>query len=130
LLLLLLWTKAGEKHLRIARKTPEKTEKQEKRPHPPGSKRRTRAPATRVTPPSEAPMAGQEQPDFRLTLRPLPDPDGIPADARLKGALKRLLRSFGLKCLLVERLPTGKAQTGTTGAAVRAPAPQERNGRD
>lgn len=37
---------------------------------------------------------------YTLTLRPLPSP--VPAEARLKRALKCLLRVYGLRCLAVQ----------------------------
>lgn len=39
---------------------------------------------------------------YRLTLKPLPRPGGPPADVRLRGALKVLLRRFGLRCVHLE----------------------------
>jgi hypothetical protein len=47
------------------------------------------------TPPTE--------PDVRVTLRPLKS--GVPADVRLRRALKCLLRAFGFRCLAVEDVP-------------------------
>jgi hypothetical protein len=59
-------------------------------------------------------------PDIRLTLRPLPD--AVPADVRLRRLLKRLLRSYGFRCVNVEALPPGPdkarapaADSGQTG---------------
>jgi hypothetical protein len=50
----------------------------------------------------------EQTPDFRLTLRALRDP--VPAAHRLKKALKILLRSFGLKCVACEPVPSNGPQ--------------------
>jgi hypothetical protein len=55
--------------------------------------------------------------DVTLTLRPLPDPDGVPAGRRLAGALKILLRRFRLQCVKLEPAPVaapiaGERQSG------------------
>jgi len=47
---------------------------------------------------------------YILRLRPLPqadDPDGI---RRLRAALKALLRSFGLRCVAIDRVPEKDGQ--------------------
>lgn len=55
-----------------------------------------------------------EQPDYRLTVRPIGPADPPPA-IRLRRFLKLALRGFGLKCIDVEEVtPTAKV----TGAAV------------
>ncbi len=64
-----------------------------------------------------------DQPIYRLTLRVQADPVskatplerlpewvGVPAEQRLKRALKVLLRSFGLVCLRIEEQGEGEAQ--------------------
>jgi hypothetical protein len=40
---------------------------------------------------------------YTLTIRALPD--RVPADQRLRGVLKRLLRSYGFKCLVCQPCP-------------------------
>lgn len=39
----------------------------------------------------------QDEPDYRLVLRPLRS--GVPAPIRLRRALKCLLRAFGFRCV-------------------------------
>jgi hypothetical protein len=43
-----------------------------------------------------------EEPDYRVTLRPLRD--DVPAIIRLRRWLKRSLRGYGLRCLHVEEI--------------------------
>jgi len=47
--------------------------------------------------------AKPSKPVFKLTLQTLPG--SVPAIIRLRGALKTLLRAFGLKCISVEEVP-------------------------
>ncbi len=68
-------------------------------------------------------MSGK-QPTYRLTLRVQADPVckenaplerlpewvGVPAETRLKRALKLLLRCYGLVCLKIEEQGEGEAQ--------------------
>ena len=44
---------------------------------------------------------------YRLTLRALPEEGAAPDPIRLRHALKCLLRSWGLRCELIEALPEG-----------------------
>lgn len=60
-----------------------------------------------------------DDPDhIRLTLRALPDP--VPADVRLRRALKALLRVYGFRCVKVE---------GAAGEAAPPPALPDTEGR-
>jgi hypothetical protein len=54
----------------------------------------------------------------RLTLRALPD--AVPANHRLKRALKCLLRSFGMRCERIE--PADAADADTPSATPTLPA--------
>lgn len=44
-------------------------------------------------------MERMDRPEYRLTLRPLPDKSDPAGIRRLRRALKCLLRSFGLQCI-------------------------------
>jgi hypothetical protein len=50
----------------------------------------------------------------RLTLRPLRDPDGVPAVVRIRSALKCLLRRFRLRCEKIEPVVTATTTGGTS----------------
>ena len=39
---------------------------------------------------------------YTITLRPLPDPDGVPSIIRLRKFLKMSLRGYGLRCVRCE----------------------------
>jgi hypothetical protein len=59
-----------------------------------------------------------QQPHYRLTLRPLPS--AYPPVIRLRRALKWLLRSFGLECVDVREVsPPAKGDRHERSAAVR-----------
>ncbi len=45
----------------------------------------------------------------QLTLKPLPDHNGVPSSIRLRRALKCLLREFGWRCTDVRPLAAGEA---------------------
>ena len=55
---------------------------------------------------------------FRLTLRALPSE--TPVEIRLRGILKRLLRTWGFRAELVEQLPAGEGKQAV-GGQVQAP---------
>ena len=42
---------------------------------------------------------------YTITLRPLPDPDGVPPLIRLRKFLKMSLRGYGLRCVRCEAVP-------------------------
>lgn len=49
-------------------------------------------------------MSEEPKRRFKVELEALADPDGTPAEVRLRAALKRLLRSFRLRCVKVEEI--------------------------
>lgn len=65
-------------------------------------------------------MEPDDTTDFLLRLRPLPS--SIPAAVRLRRALKCLLRSFTLRCVLIAELPAagGAAERAALGSSADA----------
>jgi hypothetical protein len=54
-----------------------------------------------------------DRPRFKLTLEALPA--DVPPAVRLRVALKRLARCYGLRCVAVEEIPAGGGRGGTNG---------------
>jgi hypothetical protein len=52
------------------------------------------------------------RPEYRLTLRPLPDKSDPAGIRRLRRALKCLLRSFGLQCIDISETQDGTNKEG------------------
>jgi hypothetical protein len=63
-----------------------------------------------------------DRPDYRLTIRPVQD--DVPPAVRLRGVLKRLLRSYGFRALQVEEI---KPAAGASGRAVTGAADESRH---
>lgn len=59
------------------------------------------------------------EPDYRLTLRPLPDE--VPAPVRLRRLLKAIRRAYGFACRRVETVRPEATQTSQTSQGTQTP---------
>jgi len=63
--------------------------------------------------------AKSDRPVFKLTLRAMKDPYGVPAIVRLRHALKSFLRSYNLRCEAIEEIPQEEAAEEQAAVAVQ-----------
>jgi hypothetical protein len=59
-----------------------------------------------------------DRPTFKLLLEA--QPADVPVNRRLAGVLKRLLRSYGFKCLSAEEIPVTRDRAGGAGGTIGA----------